>query len=469
MGGTRSALMGGAVVGGVRDNSAGYYNPAGLAFVSKKSHSISSDGYRWENININNALGDDIDFESNQVRIIPSLVSGLFEVDFLPWLSFGYTVAAREYSFIKASARHEEITDVISTVQNAQYIGDGKFADLFSGPEDFTGQFLFDANLTEYWAGISWARPLNHHFAYGVTLFMVYRLQSQTQNLNLFAVDPLTQRTASNQLMSSLDYWNLRFIPKFGLSYNHKDLKVGLTITSPSVNITGQGTVAGIFTSRNIFFEQTTDGANIPLDLIATDRQQDLNSTYKSPLTIGVGIEYCISDKLNIGITTEYFFKIDQYNVIKPKSKSFYKGILFDESGDEFNSSELLKVTDRKSDVTNIALGLEYVHDEFISTYASFRTDFRNNRNEVNSGTALGVSDWHIYHSSIGAKYKLDNQEIALAFTGSYGSDNDYEQIANFTNAKPVGEASTIEGPVGKTNARYWAIGASLGFTYYLD
>jgi hypothetical protein len=469
MGGTRSALMGGAVIGGVRDNSAGYYNPAGLAFVHKKSHSISSDGYRWENINIDNALGDDIDFESNQIRIIPSLVSGLFEVDFLPWLSFGYTVAAREYSFIKASARHEALSDVINTVENGQYLGNDTFTDLFAGPEDFTGQFLFDANLSEYWGGLSWARKLNENFSYGVTLFMVYRLQTQIQNLNLFAVDRVNQRTASNQIMRSLEYWNIRFVPKVGFSYNNEDFKAGLTITSPSFHIAGQGTVAGIFTSRNIFFNDTGFGAKEPLDLIATDRQQDLTSDYKSPLSVGLGIEYCLTDKINFGFSVEYFYKIDQYDVIKPRDKSFFKGIISDEEGVEYNSSELLKITDKKSDVTNFALGLEYNHSNYVSSYLSFRTDFRNNQNEVNSGTSLGVSDWHIYHASLGAIYKMDNQEIALAITGSYGSDNDYTQIANFTNAKPVGEANSIEGPIGTTTAHYWALGASLGFTYYLD
>jgi hypothetical protein len=35
--GSRSALMGGAVVGGVRDTSAGFYNPGALGFVDNAS------------------------------------------------------------------------------------------------------------------------------------------------------------------------------------------------------------------------------------------------------------------------------------------------------------------------------------------------------------------------------------------------------------------------------------------------
>src|SRR5210317_1961792 len=50
--GSRSALMGGAVVGGVRDTSAGFYNPGALGFVNQPSLSVSANGYQLERLSI---------------------------------------------------------------------------------------------------------------------------------------------------------------------------------------------------------------------------------------------------------------------------------------------------------------------------------------------------------------------------------------------------------------------------------
>src|SRR5436190_19804535 len=69
--GTRSALMGGIVVGGARDNTMIYYNPAMLGFIDSASISVNASAYRIENIKIENAIGQSADFQSSQIGIIP--------------------------------------------------------------------------------------------------------------------------------------------------------------------------------------------------------------------------------------------------------------------------------------------------------------------------------------------------------------------------------------------------------------
>jgi len=68
MPGSRSAIMGGAVVGGVRDNSAVFYNPGALGFVDSSTISVSSDVYQYEIENILNGGGINVNYKSGQFQ-----------------------------------------------------------------------------------------------------------------------------------------------------------------------------------------------------------------------------------------------------------------------------------------------------------------------------------------------------------------------------------------------------------------
>jgi hypothetical protein len=63
--------MGGAVVGRVKDNSAIFYNPACLSFIDTSSVSINADLYQLEKTRIENALGDQKDFNNNNFKNLP--------------------------------------------------------------------------------------------------------------------------------------------------------------------------------------------------------------------------------------------------------------------------------------------------------------------------------------------------------------------------------------------------------------
>jgi len=67
--GSRSALMGGAVVGGVRDTSAGFYNPAALGFVNKPSLSVSASAYQMERLSVDNGAGTGESLDSSKMTV----------------------------------------------------------------------------------------------------------------------------------------------------------------------------------------------------------------------------------------------------------------------------------------------------------------------------------------------------------------------------------------------------------------
>lgn len=471
MGGSRSGLLGGIVIGGVRDNSSSYYNPAGLAFLLKNSHSISSDAYQLQNITIENGAGYQLNLKSNQTVQIPTLASGTFQHSIIPGLRLGYVIAAREFTTIKASARYESVVDVIPTVENGLYIGDGKFINLFEGEEEYSGQYLFDENLNELWAGLSWGTFLSENIAFGITWFVAIRNHSQTKNTNVFAVDNYSLKVASNQVLETIEYWNVRTFPKIGFQFELLPIRLGITFTAPSIYITGQGTVAGILTSRNVLrAADLNSDKRLLVEIVGTDRQQDLKANYKTPPTIGFGIEYNPTELTSLNIGAEYFFSKREYTVVQPKSKLFFKGETeTEESLIEYNSADILRIVDAKRDILNFGIGIEQKITNEFSGYISARTDFRNNLDKNFNGLTAGITEWDIYHFSIGALYRAENQEIAFAFTGSYGSDDNYEQFVNFPDATKSIDEALIIGKTRSTKARYWELGVLLGFTYYLS
>src|SRR5213083_2175882 len=77
--GSRSALMGGAVVGGSKDNTSIYYNPGALGFVDTGSISVNASLYQTQHIRIKNAIGQNADFKSSQLGSVPLLLSGMIK------------------------------------------------------------------------------------------------------------------------------------------------------------------------------------------------------------------------------------------------------------------------------------------------------------------------------------------------------------------------------------------------------
>ena len=73
--GPTSTLLGGAVTGGVRDNSLIFYNPGAAAFTSNFNLSIQSDVVYYENLHIKNGAGTGIDLNHEGFTGTPQLLA----------------------------------------------------------------------------------------------------------------------------------------------------------------------------------------------------------------------------------------------------------------------------------------------------------------------------------------------------------------------------------------------------------
>ncbi|MDM8560141.1 hypothetical protein [Candidatus Parabeggiatoa sp. HSG14] len=453
--GSRSALMGGAVVGGVRDTSAGFYNPGALGFINQPSLSVSANAYQLERLSIDDAAGTGSALNSEKLSVIPLLASGTLLFERFPGHTFGYTLLAKNKSSIDMSGRVDKTIDVIDDFKQK----DGSI--YFQGEEQFIGQLIANSEVTELWGGMSWANKVRSNVSMGATVFFAFRNQSQSKAISARAVNG--NMMATQDKLDYVDFWNLRALLKLGFAADFDALKLGLTITSPTVNFFGQGSVAGEKSANN-FYDPTQEQL---VGNLVSNRQDNLDTTYNTPFSIALGVEYAVGKKTNIAATIESFNKQNQYEVITPGAHSFLRNIIIDEilTFDE-NAKEqraLVQVKDAAESVVNFGFAIEHTFTKKTKGYLSFRTDYETNASL--EGNSLGFTNWDLFHITAGATFRKKRSELAVGFTYSYGNHDNFMQLANFSQI----EKNNLLGDTMNTAANYNALTIVVGYTYFFD
>jgi hypothetical protein len=423
--GGRTALLGGIAVGGVRDYSATFYNPGALSFVSKKSMNFNLNMYGVKDFSFINGGGPGIDSRYTRVSLYPASLAGP-----LPFLGdslnrFSYMIYSTGYSYVRISERYEGYADVIPTRPPPQP-GPGN---AFEGDEYLINQGKIDMLLSEVSVGFGYSQKISDNVGIGVSLIGAYRDQTKIRYESYAAYDSTYQRAATSDLYVDVDYWAVRFSGKFGIAAEWEKLKLGVTITTPSVAIkwASGGTDQASLTSNNVKFDSTT---NQVIDILASDRQEGLPVHYKSPFSISAGIEYKISEETLVHFAAEWFAPLSTYVVLQPESGDF---VLNNPATIKpMDSAERLRVYDSMRSVFNAGVAVEHKMNDKITGYAAIRTDFSNANYEDIRGLALGYTDFNIYHFTLGASTTHDDTFLSIGFEYSHGQRSDFPRIFNF-------------------------------------
>ena len=104
--GAESTLLGGAMVGGAGDNSAVYYNPGALAFITNPSLSIDANVYRMDKTLITDGAGNGLNLNSAQISIYPQIISGMLKLVKNERFRFSYTLLTRNHNNILMNTRY---------------------------------------------------------------------------------------------------------------------------------------------------------------------------------------------------------------------------------------------------------------------------------------------------------------------------------------------------------------------------
>jgi hypothetical protein len=427
--GGKTALLGGVAIGGVRDYSATFYNPGALGFISKNKLSFSFNMYGIKSFTFIDGAGPGIDPNYTRVSLFPASLAGSLPFFGDSLSRFSYMIYGNGYSYVRVSERYEGYADVIPTRPPAQ----PGFPNSFEGEELLINQGKLDALLQEVTVGFGYGRMISDNVGVGVTLLGAYRDQTKVRYESYAALDTTIQRAATSEIFVDIDYWAVRLSLKFGISIEWDDLKLGATFTTPSFPIkkaSGGTDHASLISNNVLVIVDSSTNQVLPIDILASDRQEGLPVNYISPYYIGAGIEYKFSDKTIAHLSAEWFGPLSTYVVLQPESHDFIRntvGVF-----PVYDSAELLRVYDAMKTTLNVGIALEQKLTDKFTGYAAVRTDFSNANFPEIDGLRVGFTDWDIYHFTLGASTELNNTFIGVGFEYSHGQRSDFIQIFNF-------------------------------------
>ncbi len=442
--GTRAALLGGAVLTDTLDNAGVYYNPGNLAFLDTSSISINANLYGLENIKIENALGEREDFRGLQFNTVPLLISGTIK-NKTPW-NLSYALITPVSFRFNGVARLERDFDLIDEEESP-------------GPEELVSETALAATVQETTVILGIGRKIKPNLGFGISLLNTLRSVDFNYRFNAKTFsnsdDPFLVSRAQNEFVN---YFAVRTALKVGLNYQKAGWGLAFAVQSPGIDWLGNGTVAEDITITNLIVREGGDR----ITAFASDRQEKLKSTYKSPFQFSLGAHKQFSRSI-LSINITQFGAISPYRIMNVEPNDFFRPSF--PALEDLGSEDFLNVETGMKAVTNVAIGYEGYLGQNFKLMGSFRTDFSYFDEEPVRGTQIvtEITQWDIFHVSAGTVWEKERSSLTLGLVYSFGGTNDYIQENSFSSSDPN---PPLEGALTITRASYSNIGLLIGYSF---
>jgi len=387
--GTRATLLGGAVIGSVLDLSGTYYNPGGLSLIEKPQTLMAANIIQYPRLSLVGGSFEAVPLNAQSPSPAPTLVAGSFRIRGLgPRHWFGYSYLARQAVKLGASISGTGSRDIVP----------GGF-----GPEYYATQFRFDEKLAESWLGLTWSYRPARTFGVGVSQYLAVRSHWASVQERL---EVLTGAGGAASVLGARQYRysHFRVLWKVGLAVDLTDITLGLTVTTPSLAVSGRGMAGADSSVAGL----DTDGDGRADDYLAADYQDRLPAAYRSPFSLAMGVTFKIH-KVRIYASGEWFGRVRPYTVVDAADSAAQS------TGEAFS----IDVTQELEAVMNTGFGLEWFYSSRFKGYASFTTDYSARRPGTSAN--LSLTNWDNYHFMTGAELFIKRTALTVGLGYSLG------------------------------------------------
>ena len=418
--GTRSTLLGGSVIGSVSDLSATFYNPGAIALFPDVKFILSAQVYQLDNFTIKDGAAEGKDLDYSSIVPSPNFVAFDLNFDFLGDDRLAFSILTRQNSNLEFSTRIIDSLDVIKS---------------WLGKENFAGGINTEKKFNDVWGGITYSTKLSETIGIGVTGYVAYRSHKASSITILQALqDTVNGEIASYSNIINYRFNNCRTLLKAGIGFNLNPLTIGLTVTSPSLNIFGSGSVG-----THLFI------SGIDTNRFDSNYQEDIESKFNSSWAAGLGGAYNFG-KVKLHLSAEWYDAISNYDVLDTEP-------YVSQSSGETLTNDL---THEAKSIINFGLGLDYFASDSLIFSLSVTSDI--SAYVENTATNLAAySAWDLIHIAGGSTFHIWKSEVTVGAVYSFGS----QTFENKINITPGADNNSVG---RQSEFRYSQIKVLLGF-----
>ena len=437
--GSLATMLAGSVTAGIDNISAIYYNPGALSLIESSSVSLETATIFGGSLRIDNGAGEGINIQSSFLDVIPSLIGGIVKSKKAKNWSFGYAAITVNSSFIEFNVRNTMFTNVISSLP---------------GEELYEGIYDYNNKIRENWIGGAASTRINEKFSLGMSMFGVYFSQNynlrQSAYVSDVVADTIALNLSHNDFQRDLRFRSAGLILKLGGVYKFEESQLGLTITTPTLNldILAHGDVSQ---TTSIF----VPGGGVPpksFNLYGGN----LTTYHRTPWIFSLGYKKDFYRAV-WNFSLSYYSKVNEYVMVETGPQIFAQPELTKPS---------LKVYDMAHQTVNLAVGMRKDLREGLSLLAGFKTDFNYSSNEFLDSQRFipKMSYWDLYHFTGGVIWYTAKAHLTLGADYAFGvSSGDLQQV----NLSDPTEAGLLFGEkTTDTKTFHNQVTIVLGFSY---